>query len=102
MAVPSSVAGAAALGHVSDLRNNLKPSEAVMPLAMNSRARCRGILVALWLALAPGLGKTAALYYYPYEDHGPATEETILDLWARWVAWLATYVKNGATAAVTN
>ncbi|HEX6309350.1 MAG TPA: prolyl oligopeptidase family serine peptidase [Longimicrobiales bacterium] len=42
-----------------------------------------------------GLGKTAALYMYPYEDHGPATEETILDLWARWVAWLDVHVKNG-------
>lgn len=41
-----------------------------------------------------GLGKTAALYMYPYEDHGPATEETLLDLWARWVAWLDRYVKN--------
>ncbi|HUF25933.1 MAG TPA: prolyl oligopeptidase family serine peptidase [Gemmatimonadaceae bacterium] len=42
-----------------------------------------------------GLGKTASLYMYPYEDHGPATEETILDLWARWTAWLDKYVKNG-------
>jgi dipeptidyl aminopeptidase/acylaminoacyl peptidase len=41
-----------------------------------------------------GLGKTAALYMYPYEDHGPATEETIMDLWARWVSWLDMYVKN--------
>src|SRR5690606_18576260 len=41
-----------------------------------------------------GLGKTAALYLYPYEDHGPATRETLLDLWARWVAWLDRYVKN--------
>lgn len=40
------------------------------------------------------LGKTAALYVYPYEDHGPATRETLLDLWARWVAWLDKYVKN--------
>jgi dipeptidyl aminopeptidase/acylaminoacyl peptidase len=40
------------------------------------------------------LGKTAALYMYPYEEHGPATEETTLDLWARWVAWLDRYVKN--------
>lgn len=40
------------------------------------------------------LGKTAALYMYPYEDHGPAAEETILDQWARWVAWLDSYVKN--------
>ncbi len=40
------------------------------------------------------LGKTAALYMYPYEDHGPASKETHLDLWARWVAWLEKYVKN--------
>jgi len=40
------------------------------------------------------LGKTASLYMYPYEDHGPATEETTLDLWARWIAWLDRYVKN--------
>jgi dipeptidyl aminopeptidase/acylaminoacyl peptidase len=41
-----------------------------------------------------GMGKTAALYMYPYEDHGPATKETLLDLWARWSAWLDIYVKN--------
>jgi dipeptidyl aminopeptidase/acylaminoacyl peptidase len=40
------------------------------------------------------LGKTASLYVYPYEDHGPATQETLLDLWARWTAWLDKYVKN--------
>lgn len=39
-------------------------------------------------------GKNAALYMYPYEDHGPATEETLLDLWGRWTAWLDIYVKN--------
>ncbi len=43
-----------------------------------------------------GLGKTAALYMYPYEDHGPVTKETDLDQWARWVAWLDKYVKNPA------
>jgi dipeptidyl aminopeptidase/acylaminoacyl peptidase len=42
-----------------------------------------------------GLGKHASLYMYPYEDHGPATKETILDQWARWTAWLDIYVKNG-------
>ena len=52
-------------------------------------------------------GKTAALYMYPYEDHGPATRETILDLWGRWTAWLDIYVKNAGTkpakpAAVSN
>jgi len=41
-----------------------------------------------------GLGKTTALYLYPLEDHGPATRETLLDLWARWAAWLDKYVKN--------
>ncbi|MGQ0765026.1 MAG: prolyl oligopeptidase family serine peptidase [Gemmatimonadota bacterium] len=41
-----------------------------------------------------GLGKTASLYMYPYEDHGPATRETLLDLWGRWTAWLDVYVKN--------
>jgi dipeptidyl aminopeptidase/acylaminoacyl peptidase len=40
------------------------------------------------------LDKTASLYVYPFEDHGPATEETILDLWGRWTAWLDKYVKN--------
>ena len=40
------------------------------------------------------LGKDAALYKYPFEDHGPATRETTLDLWARWVAWLDEHVKN--------
>ncbi|MDA1080947.1 MAG: prolyl oligopeptidase family serine peptidase, partial [Gemmatimonadetes bacterium] len=39
-------------------------------------------------------GKTSALYMYPYEDHGPATRETDLDQWARWVAWLDLYVKH--------
>ena len=43
-----------------------------------------------------GLGKTVALYYYPYEDHGPAGRETLLDLWSRWAAWLDKYVKNPA------
>ncbi len=41
-----------------------------------------------------GLGKNVSMYLYPFEDHGPATEETILDLWARWGAWLDKYVKN--------
>jgi dipeptidyl aminopeptidase/acylaminoacyl peptidase len=41
-----------------------------------------------------GLGKTVSMYLYPYEDHGPATHETTLDLWARWSAWLDKYVKN--------
>jgi dipeptidyl aminopeptidase/acylaminoacyl peptidase len=43
-------------------------------------------------------GKPAALFQYPYEDHGPATEQTLLDLWSRWTAWLDIYVKyHGVT-----
>jgi dipeptidyl aminopeptidase/acylaminoacyl peptidase len=40
------------------------------------------------------LDKDVAMYLYPEEAHGPATEETTLDLWARWVAWLDKWVKN--------
>ncbi len=40
-----------------------------------------------------GLGKDAALYMYPYEGHGPGAEQTLLDLWTRWAAWLDYYVK---------
>jgi len=40
------------------------------------------------------LGKTASMYKYPFEDHGPATRETTLDLWARWTAWLDLYVMD--------
>ena len=43
-----------------------------------------------------GLGKTTALYLYPLEDHGPASKETLLDLWGRWAAWLDKYVKHPA------
>ena len=41
-----------------------------------------------------GRGETAALYLYPLEDHGPASKETLLDLWARWSAWLDKHIKN--------
>jgi dienelactone hydrolase len=46
------------------------------------------------------LGKTTAMYRYPLEDHGPAARETLLDLWARWGAWLDKYVKNPQPAAI--
>jgi len=46
-----------------------------------------------------GLGKTAALFMYPFEDHGQATQESRLDMWARWSAWLEKYVKNGGAPA---
>lgn len=41
-----------------------------------------------------GLGKKAAMYLYPFEDHGPATKETLLDLWGRWTAWLDVHLKG--------
>jgi dipeptidyl aminopeptidase/acylaminoacyl peptidase len=41
-----------------------------------------------------GLGKPAALYMYPYEDHSDGTYATDLDLWARWLAWFDIYVKH--------
>ena len=44
-----------------------------------------------------GMGKPAALYMYPYEDHTQATRENILDQWARWVAWLDKYLKSART-----
>jgi dipeptidyl aminopeptidase/acylaminoacyl peptidase len=40
-----------------------------------------------------GLDKTAVLYMYPYEGHGPAARETLLDMWTRWVDWLDYYLK---------
>ena len=48
-----------------------------------------------------GEGKTAALFMYPYEDHGPATRESDLDQWARWIAWFDVYVKNPKNAKTT-
>ncbi len=48
-----------------------------------------------------GLGKPAALYIYPYEDHSVATYASDLDQWARWVAWMDMYVKAApATKAI--
>ncbi len=46
-----------------------------------------------------GLGKTAALFEYPFESHTPRAIENNLDMWARWVGWFDTYVKGeGADA----
>jgi dipeptidyl aminopeptidase/acylaminoacyl peptidase len=45
-------------------------------------------------AALEALGKNAALYMYPYEDHGQIAEETVLDQWARFVAWLDKWVKG--------
>ncbi len=52
----------------------------------------------MYLALQ-GLGKPASLYMYPYEDHSVATYASDLDLWARWVAWMDTYVKGSSASA---
>lgn len=41
-----------------------------------------------------GLGKKAVLYVYPFEAHSPRCRETYLDIWARWIEWFDTYVKN--------
>ena len=48
-----------------------------------------------------GLGKTAALYIYPFESHAPRARENFLDLWARWLEWFDKYVKNAAPAPPT-
>jgi len=48
-----------------------------------------------------GLGKTAALYIYPFESHAPRARENFLDLWARWLEWFDKYVKNAAPAPTT-
>jgi dipeptidyl aminopeptidase/acylaminoacyl peptidase len=49
-----------------------------------------------------GLGKEAAMYLYPYEDHGPAAKETLLDLWARWTAWLDVHLKDTTSTVVSD
>ena len=41
------------------------------------------------------LGKTGALYVYPYESHTHRAIENNLDRWARWIDWFDRYVKNG-------
>ena len=46
-----------------------------------------------------GLGKITQLIEYPYEDHGPAAKETVLDYWARALDWIDRYVKNAPPAA---
>ncbi|HJU41826.1 MAG TPA: prolyl oligopeptidase family serine peptidase [Vicinamibacterales bacterium] len=48
-----------------------------------------------------GLGKKAALYIYPFESHAPRARENFLDLWARWIDWFDTYVKNAPPKATT-
>ena len=48
-----------------------------------------------------GLGKDAAMYLYPFEGHGPATLESILDLWGRWTAWLELHLGEDGERPVT-
>jgi dipeptidyl aminopeptidase/acylaminoacyl peptidase len=48
-----------------------------------------------------GLDKQASMYLYPYEDHGPASRSTILDLWGRWTAFLDVHLKGVTTQPVT-
>lgn len=48
-----------------------------------------------------GLGKDASMYLYPYEDHGPASRRTLLDLWGRWTAWLDVHLRDGGDKPVT-
>ena len=47
------------------------------------------------------LGKTAALYMYPYESHTPRAIENNLDMWARWIGWFDRYVKGSGEAERT-
>ncbi|MDE3013276.1 MAG: prolyl oligopeptidase family serine peptidase [Gemmatimonadota bacterium] len=48
-----------------------------------------------------GLGKEASMYLYPYEDHGPASRRTLLDLWGRWTAWLDVHLRDGGDTPIT-
>jgi dipeptidyl aminopeptidase/acylaminoacyl peptidase len=47
------------------------------------------------------LGKTAALYEYPFESHTPRAIENNLDMWARWIGWFDRYVKGAGSATET-
>jgi hypothetical protein len=40
------------------------------------------------------------MYLYPLEQHGPAARETLLDLWARWTAWLDKHLLSDRQQAV--
>jgi dipeptidyl aminopeptidase/acylaminoacyl peptidase len=48
-----------------------------------------------------GLGKTVSLVEYPYEDHGPASRETVLDYWSRAIEWFDRYVKGAGAGGST-
>jgi dipeptidyl aminopeptidase/acylaminoacyl peptidase len=48
------------------------------------------------------LGKTAALYEYPFESHTPRAIENNLDMWARWIGWFDKYVKGAGSGKETS
>jgi dipeptidyl aminopeptidase/acylaminoacyl peptidase len=48
-----------------------------------------------------GLDKDVAMYLYEFEDHGPAARETLLDLWARWTAWLDKHLADTRPAVIS-
>ena len=48
-----------------------------------------------------GLGKTAALYEYPFESHTPRAIESNFDMWARWIEWFDRFVKGEGEAKPT-
>ena len=47
------------------------------------------------------LGKNAVLYEYPYESHTPRAMANKLDMWARFIDWFDTYVKNPGGEAIS-
>lgn len=49
-----------------------------------------------------GLDKEVAMYLYEFEDHGPAARETLLDLWARWTAWLDKHLVQASGPRMTS
>jgi len=52
-----------------------------------------------FFAALKGLGAHAELVTYPYEAHGYAARETLLDCVARMIEWYDRYVKNAAPRA---
>ena len=82
-----------------DMSPMLRADKIVTPLLMyhsweDQNTGTSPISSTRMMAAMQGLGKTAALYMYPYEDHSVNTYASDLDLWARWFAWFDLYVKN--------
>ena len=72
---------------------NIKELSSRVGVAANTISRFENGSDALGETLRK-IRSATALYMYPYEGHGPRAQETILDLWARWVEWLDIHVKN--------